>query len=284
VNINTAKRINMVLRSSTALPGDDFKLGVSAPARRDGRHRLGGSATHAKLAEMCMTKAWRVVAFALLLGACAPERAPTPAIETEPPDFVDVRALAPDIVVEMRYAGADNFVGRPVAGYEAPVCLLSRDAATALAAVHEHLRASGRAIKVYDCYRPTRAVADFAAWARDLGDQRTKAEYYPNIDKTQLFELGYIAERSGHSRGSTVDVTIVDRATGAEVHMGTPYDLFDPRSWPSDESVGATARENRRTLAAAMRTYGFVPLQEEWWHFTLENEPHPDTYFDVPVR
>jgi D-alanyl-D-alanine dipeptidase len=237
-----------------------------------------------------MGKAWRVMACALVLSACAPERAPAPAPDAEraaaaqTPEFVDVRTLAPDIVVEMRYAGADNFVGRPIVGYEAPVCLLSRDAAAALAAVHERLRASGRAIKVYDCYRPTRAVADFAAWARDLEDQRTKAEYYPNVDKAELFELGYIAERSGHSRGSTVDVTLVDRATGAEIDMGTPYDLLDPRSWPSDESVGAAARENRRVLAAAMRTYGFTPLEEEWWHFTLENEPYPHTFFDVPVR
>jgi D-alanyl-D-alanine dipeptidase len=127
-------------------------------------------------------------------------------------------------------------------------------------------------------------VADFAAWARDLQDQRTKAEYYPNVDKAQLFELGYIAERSGHSRGSTVDVTIVDRASGAEIDMGTPYDLFDPRSWPSDQSVSAAAQANRRELALAMRTYGFTPLQEEWWHFTLENEPYPQTFFDVPVH
>jgi D-alanyl-D-alanine dipeptidase len=235
-----------------------------------------------------MTEAWRVLACALVLGACAPERAPEmerpAATATQTPEFVDVRTLAPGIIVEMRFAGADNFVGRPIAGYEAPVCLLTRDAAAALAAVHERLRASGRAIKVYDCYRPTRAVADFAAWARDLQDQRTKAEYYPNVDKAQLFELGYIAERSGHSRGSTVDVTIVDRASGAEIDMGTPYDLFDPRSWPSDQSVSAAAQANRRELALAMRTYGFTPLQEEWWHFTLENELYPQTFFDVPVR
>jgi D-alanyl-D-alanine dipeptidase len=216
----------------------------------------------------------------LVVAACAPRTAP----EAPAAEFVDIRSVAPDIVVEMRYAGAENFVGRPIGGYEAPVCLLTREAANALAAVHESLRAEGRGLKVYDCYRPTRAVADFAAWARDLDDQRTKAEYYPNVDKARLFELGYIAERSGHSRGSTVDVTIVDRGTGAEIDMGTPYDLFDPRSWPADESVGAAARANRLALQGAMRTYGFVPLQEEWWHFTPENEPHPDAYFDVPVR
>lgn len=233
-----------------------------------------------------MKRVW--LALALVLGACAPERAPeapaAPVVDAQNPEFVDVRTLAPDIIVEMRYAGADNFVGRPIAGYEAPVCLLTRDAAAALAAVHEGMRGAGRAIKVYDCYRPTRAVADFAAWARDLGDQRTKAEYYPNVEKAQLFELGYIADRSGHSRGSTVDVTIIDRASGAEIDMGTPYDLFDPRSWPSDQSVSPEAQANRQALARAMRTYGFTPLQEEWWHFTLENEPYPQTFFDVPVR
>jgi zinc D-Ala-D-Ala dipeptidase len=229
----------------------------------------------------------RTVLAALAMSACAP-RAPEPAAPIETPatiaDFVDLSSIAPDIVVEMRYAGRDNFVGRPIAGYEAPVCLLTRDAANALAAVHERFRAEGRGLKVYDCYRPTQAVADFAAWARDLDDQHTKAEYYPNVDKARLFELGYIAERSGHSRGSTVDVTVVDLASGAEIDMGTPYDLFDPRSWPSDESVGAAARANRLELQRAMRTYGFVPLEEEWWHFTLENEPHPNAYFDVPVR
>lgn len=234
-----------------------------------------------------ITSAWRVFGLAMALGACSPqpltEKAQAPP-ETAAPDLVDVRSVAPDIAVEMRYAAANNFVGRPIAGYEAPVCLLTRDAATALAAVQASLEASSRGLKVYDCYRPTRAVADFAAWARDLDDQRMKTEYYPNVDKARLFELGYIAERSGHSRGSTVDVTIVDRATGREIDMGTPYDLFDPRSWPTDQSVSAEAQANRQALRLAMRSYGFTPLREEWWHFTLENEPHPDTYFDVPVR
>lgn len=217
------------------------------------------------------------------LVACAEPQAPPP---VEPPAgaFVNAAVFIPGLVVEVRYAGSRNFVGRPIAGYEAPVCLLTREAATALASAQAALATSGRGLKVYDCYRPTSAVADFAAWARDLEDQTTKAEYYPNVDKARLFELGYIAERSGHSRGSTVDVTIIDLTTGAELDMGTPWDLFDPRSWPSDESVSAAARENRTALQTLMRAHGFRPLQEEWWHFTLENEPYPDTYFDVPVR
>lgn len=221
----------------------------------------------------------RTLILALLLSACA--SAETPA---RPDGFVDARSVAPGLVVEMRYAGAHNFVGRPISGYEAPVCLLTQQTADALAAVQRELSASGRGLKVFDCYRPVRAVADFASWARDRGDERMKAEFYPNVDKSRLFELGYIAERSGHSRGSTLDLTIVDLASGAELEMGTPYDLFDPRSWPSDESVPPTARENRMALQRVMVAHGFRPLREEWWHFTLEGEPFPETYFDFPVR
>lgn len=208
-------------------------------------------------------------------------------VETNAPErasgFVDAASVASDLAVDMRYFGSRNFVGRPIAGYEAPVCLLTDQAAAALAAVQSDLASTGRGLKVFDCYRPARAVADFAAWARDLTDQRMKQEYYPNVDKTQLFELGYIAARSGHSRGSTVDLTLVDLATGAELDMGTPYDLFDPRSWPSDTSVSAEAQANRRALRDAMVARGFRPLREEWWHFTLNGEPHPETYFDFPV-
>jgi len=127
-------------------------------------------------------------------------------------------------------------------------------------------------------------VADFIAWSRDPSDQRMKAEYYPNTDKAQLFELGYLAERSGHSRGSTVDLTIIDRASGAEVDMGSPWDFLDTRSWPTDETVSAAARANRMALQQVMRENGFRSIRTEWWHFTLENEPYPDTYFDFPLR
>lgn len=216
----------------------------------------------------------------LWLSGCAQ----APAHEGRASGFVDAAEAVPGLVVEMRYHGARNFVGRPIVGYEAPVCLLTREAATALAAVQAELGASGRGLKVYDCYRPARAVADFAAWARDPADQRMKAEYYPNVEKGRLFELGYLAERSGHSRGSTVDLTIIDLATGAEIDMGSPWDLFDPISWPSSEAVSEAARANRQTLQTLMVQHGFRPLREEWWHFTLEGEPHPDTYFDFPVR
>lgn len=222
-----------------------------------------------------------VMAFMWLAAACA--QAPAP-LENRAPGFVDAASAVPGLVVEMRYHGSHNFVGRPIAGYEAPVCLLTAEAAAALAAVQAELAASGRGLKVFDCYRPARAVADFGAWARDPADQRMKAEFYPNVDKALLFKLGYLAERSGHSRGSTVDLTIIDLASGAEVDMGSPWDLFDPISWPSSEAVPPEARANRQVLQNLMVQHGFRPLREEWWHFTLENEPHPETYFDFPVR
>lgn len=224
-------------------------------------------------------KAWFRASFlSIALAACAhaaPER---------PEGFVDAASVVPGLRVEMRYAGAHNFVGRRVDGYEAPVCLLTREAAEALARVQAELAPRGLALKVFDCYRPQRAVADFARWATDLSDQSTKAEFYPNVDKSRLFELGYIAERSGHSRGSTLDLTIINLSTGAELDMGSPFDLFDTRSWPTDETVSTEARANRMLLAHAMQQTGFRPLREEWWHFTLNSEPYPETYFDFVVR
>ena len=163
--------------------------------------------------------------------------------------FVDAAKAVPGLLVDMRYFGEENFVGRRIVGYEAPVCLLTREAVAALARVQAQLRTMGYGLKVHDCYRPVRAVADFAAWARDPADQKRKADYYPNVDKSRLFELGYIAERSGHSRGSTLDVTLVMPATGAELDMGSRYDLFDTKSWPTDETTSAAARANRMLLA-----------------------------------
>jgi len=183
----------------------------------------------------------------------------------------------------MRYAGTHNFVGARVDGYDKPVCLLTRPAAEALAQVQRDLAASGFGLKVYDCYRPVRAVRHFIRWARDLGDTRTKAEFYPEVDKRHLFALGYIAARSGHSRGSTVDLGLVRLADGSEPDMGTRFDTLGPRSWPGDTRVSAEARRNRALLAAAMRRHGFRPYDREWWHFTLRREPYPATYFDFPV-
>ena len=206
-----------------------------------------------------------------------------PVGEMDRSGFVDAGHAMPGLVVDMRYASTMNFVGRPIAGYDAPVCLLTRETVVALAKVQALLREFGLGLKVFDCYRPKRAVADFVVWAKDLDDQKRKAEQYPNVDKTKLFELGYIAERSGHSRGSTLDLTLVDARTGAELDMGSGYDLFDTLSWPSDPRPGAEARAHRMLLQAVMTTNGFRPLKEEWWHFTLKDEPYPDTYFDFVV-
>lgn len=203
--------------------------------------------------------------------------------QTRPRDFVDATTYVPGLVVEMRYAGSHNFVGRPIHGYEAAVCWLTRPAAIALAEVQAELAHFGLGLKVFDCYRPTRAVADFAAWARDLNDTAHRAEFYPDVDKSQLFQLGYIAERSGHSRGSTADLTVIDLATRAELDMGSPFDLFSPRSWPSSNAVSAAQRANRLMLQSVMHSHGFNPLEQEWWHFTLAREPHPRAYFDFPV-
>jgi D-alanyl-D-alanine dipeptidase len=197
--------------------------------------------------------------------------------------FVDATASVPGLIVEMRYFGAHNFVGRPVEGYERPVCLLTQEAAEALAQVARDLATMGLRLKAFDCYRPTRAVAHFMRWAQNLSDLAGKAEFYPDVDKRNLFRDGYIAERSGHSRGSTVDLTIVS-ADGRELDMGTPFDLFSPKSWPSDDSVSPVARANRDLLATAMTRRGFAPYDKEWWHFTLAREPFPKTYFDFPVR
>jgi zinc D-Ala-D-Ala dipeptidase len=203
--------------------------------------------------------------------------------DTRPANFVEAASVVPGLVVDMRYAGSHNFVGEPITGYERPVCLLTQEAAHALALVQSDLSSRALGLKVFDCYRPQRAVAHFLRWAQDTADVRRKAEFYPHVDKRNLFALGYIASRSGHSRGSTVDLTLVDK-DGTERDMGTSFDLFSPKSWPSDTSVNAQARQNRAILATAMRRRGFEPYNKEWWHFTLRDEPFRHRYFDFPVR
>jgi zinc D-Ala-D-Ala dipeptidase len=200
-----------------------------------------------------------------------------------PPGFVDAAAVVDGLVVDMRYFGDNNFVGEGIDGYERPRCILSAPAANALAAVQRELATQGLSLKVFDCYRPQRAVAHFVRWAQRIDDVKRKREFYPDVDKRNLFQEGYISERSGHSRGSTVDATVVRPTDGRELDMGSPFDFFSPKSWPSDASVSAQAQSNRALLAAAMRRGGFRPYDKEWWHFTLNGEPFPDTYFDFPV-
>jgi len=203
--------------------------------------------------------------------------------QNRPAQFVDAATIVPGLIVDMRYAGAHNFVGRPIDGYEVARCLLTQSATAALADVARDLTPRGLLLKVFDCYRPTRAVADFARWAHDLNDLAGKAEFYPTVDKRALFRDGYIAERSGHSRGSTVDLTLA-QTTGRELDMGTPFDFFSPRSWTAAESISATPRANRALLAASMWHHGFRPYEKEWWHFTKSHELFPNTYFDFPIR
>jgi len=193
-------------------------------------------------------------------------------------NLVDVKSVDPSIIVEARYAMAHNFIGRPIAGYHAEKCLLTAEAATALGKVQAELKAYGMSLRAYDCYRPQRAVNDFIAWAKDLGDQKMRREFYPRVDKARLFELGYIAEKSGHSRGSTIDLTIDG------LDMGTRYDYFDELAHTANPNIRPAARRNRLLLKSVMEKFGFRNYDKEWWHFTLANEPFPDTYFDVEVR
>jgi zinc D-Ala-D-Ala dipeptidase len=210
----------------------------------------------------------------------------TASAQERPASFVDAATVVPGLVIDMRYAGTHNFVGRPIDGYDAPRCLLTKAAAAALAKVASDLAPLGLLIKVFDCYRPVRAVANFVRWARDLDDVAGKAEFYPQVDKRLLFHDGYISSKSGHSRGSTVDLTLAraDGRENVELDMGTPFDFFSPRSWPDAASVSAQARANRALLAAAMQRRGFRAYKKEWWHFTLAREPFPDSYFDFPIR
>jgi D-alanyl-D-alanine dipeptidase len=221
----------------------------------------------------------------LVVGFCIPLLTVAGAgAQSRHPGFVDAAHVVPGIAVEMRYFEGSNFVGRRIDGYEAPICLLTREAAAALAAVQRDLAASGFGVKVFDCYRPARAVAHFVRWARDSSDQQTKREFYPDFDKRDLFRDGYISARSGHSRGSTIDLTLVRLSDGQSLEMGSPFDFFGPRSGRSDRSIAAEAQSNRNVLAAAMVRRGFRGYWKEWWHFTLAGEPFPETYFDFPVR
>jgi D-alanyl-D-alanine dipeptidase len=201
-----------------------------------------------------------------------------------PTSFVDAADVVEGLVVDMRYFGTNNFIGDKIDGYERPRCLLTAQAARALAAVQRDLAPRALGLKVLDCYRPARAVAHFIRWAEKVDDVRNKAEYYPDIAKRDLFKLGYIATRSGHSRGSTVDLTLVRRPDMTELDMGTRYDFAGRQSWGADKSVSVEARNNRALFSATMIRGGFQPYHKEWWHFTLANEPFPGTYFDFPVR
>ena len=198
--------------------------------------------------------------------------------------FVSIGEVIPDALLDVRYYTTYNFVGARIDGYEQPFVLLTKEAATALKRVSDDLLARGLRLVIYDAYRPQRAVDHFVYWAEDVADDRMKAVFYPEVDKADLFERGFIAKRSGHSRGSTVDLTLLNEKTGSLVDMGGPFDFFGELSHPDYTGVTPEQHANRMLLREAMLKHGFKPLRTEWWHFTLRDEPYPDTYFDFPVR
>ncbi len=200
-------------------------------------------------------------------------------------DFVLITDVVPDAIFEIRYYSTYNFVGDRIDGYEEPLAFLTKEAADALKKVSDDVKKQGYRLKIYDAYRPQKAVTNFVEWAKDEDDTRMKEYFYPELDKDVLFPQGYIAEHSGHSRGSTVDLTLFDMETEKEVDMGGTFDYFGEKSHP-DYKEGITEEQynNRMILRKAMLDNGFKPLPEEWWHFTLEDEPYPDTYFTFPVN
>lgn len=224
-----------------------------------------------------------------------------------PADFVYLKNIDPTIIQEIRYATSHNFIGHPIAGYNAAECILTKPAASALAQVQKELKKSALSLKVYDCYRPQQAVDEFIAWSQQAEQQQMKAEFYPRVNKTDFFKLGYVAVKSGHTRGSTVDLTIVPIPTPPQqaysskqkltscfapyskrfadnsIDMGTGFDCMDELAHNDNMTIGATALHNRKLLKTLMEKYGFIPYQREWWHFTLKNEPHPYIYFNFPI-
>ena len=203
---------------------------------------------------------------------------------TDRSGFVLLGEAVPDVLLEIRYYSTYNFVGDRIDGYEEPVALLTREAAEALRAVSDEFVARGYRLRVYDAYRPQRAVDHFVRWSGDIKDQRMKSIFYPKLAKEEIFPRGFIAKKSGHSRGSTVDLTLFDMNAGRDVDMGGVFDYFGEKSHGDSAGVTEDQRANRVMLRDAMVRHGFHPLAEEWWHFTLNGEPYPDTYFDFPVN
>jgi len=197
--------------------------------------------------------------------------------------FVYVDRLVPELSEDLKYCGADNFLGMPVDGYQAARVIATAPAARALAGVQRELGRFGLGLRIFDAYRPQRAVNHFIRWANDETDHRTRDRFYPGRRKQQLFDEGYVAARSSHSRGSTFDLALITRAGGQPLDMGTAFDFFGPESWPGWPGATQQQKNNRLLLRAIMGQHGFAPHDYEWWHFTLDDEPFPDTYFDFPV-
>ncbi|BCJ62486.1 M15 family metallopeptidase [Micromonospora endophytica] len=250
-----------------------------------------------------------VAGVALAVAGCGRDEPRPPPSPSAPsgPDFVVLSDVDQRILTDIRYATAYNFIGRPVDGYQEPLCLLTTRAAEALRGVQDAALAVGRSLKVYDCYRPQRATDDFLHWAGQPGQDAMRVAFHPRVAKAELVDRGYLGAPSAHSRGSTVDVTLVDvpapeqpryvpgqplaactapqaqRFADNSVDMGTGFDCFDPSSHIDSDQIDPTARENRRQLRQLMTAGGFVGYDQEWWHFRYGDEPWPDTYFDLPV-
>jgi zinc D-Ala-D-Ala dipeptidase len=201
-----------------------------------------------------------------------------------PEGFVYVQDVVPGIQIELRYCTSDNFIGRPVDGYLQPRCIISKRAAFTLKEVQDELKKFGLGLKIFDAYRPQQAVDHFIRWAKVLDDTLTKSIYYPDVRKKDLFKKGYIASKSGHSRGSTVDLTIVDLNSGEELDMGSHWDFLGEISWIDYPALKQQQRANRMLLNIVMQEKGFKPYAQEWWHFTLRIEPFPKQYFNFPVE
>lgn len=216
--------------------------------------------------------------FLLLMVMLSPMRA-----QQTPDGFARIDSVVPDLTIELRYASTANFTGSVVRGYNPAKRVLTLGTLYALKKVQDSLRTRGLGLKLFDGYRPQRAVNFFVEWAERTTDTTMKAAYYPTIPKDQLFEQGYIAKRSGHSRGSTVDLTVIYTEgirKGEELDMGSPYDFFGPESATFNNALSEEQKTNRRLLYEVMSHFGFKNYAQEWWHYTLTNEPYPDTYFD----
>lgn len=212
-----------------------------------------------------------------LLFSCATQR-------EIPNSFVNLKEQIPNLEIDLRYYGSHNFLGRPVKGYEANKVFISKEAASALVQIQKELNAQGLGIKVFDAYRPQQAVNNFKEWALDIADTAAKKEFYPDVDKRNLFKLGYIAEKSGHSRGSTIDLTIINLKDKKELDMGTGFDYFGEPSHHDYSNLSPRQKANRKLLKDIMEKHGFKSIEEEWWHYTLKNEPFKDQYFDYKIK
>ena len=199
-------------------------------------------------------------------------------------DFVLLSEAVPDAILEIRYYSTYNFIGERIDGYQEPLAFLTKEAAAALKEVSDDLVEKGYRLKIYDAYRPQMAVDHFVRWASDLKDDKMKAYFYPDLEKDQIIPLGYVDKKSGHSRGSTVDLTLFDMTTEKEVDMGGTFDYFGELSHPDYTGITEEQYANRMILREAMMAHRFKPLATEWWHFTLVDEPYPDTYFTFPVN